>query len=60
MEPNELMARASGTELAFGVNGTPLVRVIDGALDSGGVGVFVGGDGNQVLLERLTLQVLSR
>ena len=58
-EPNELSASASGSELAFSVNGTPLVRVNDGALDSGGVGVFVGGDGNQVLLERLTMHDLS-
>jgi hypothetical protein len=60
LEENELSARASGAELAFSVNGVALVRVNDAALDSGGVGVFVGGDGNQVLLERLTLQELSR
>src|SRR5205823_5532790 len=54
LEPNELTVQAVGSELAFSINGTQLVRVNDAALDSGGVGIFVGGDGNRVLLERLT------
>jgi hypothetical protein len=39
--------------LTFLVNGREVTSVADGALVAGGVGVFVGGDGNQVAIDSL-------
>ncbi|HZQ99499.1 MAG TPA: hypothetical protein VFC93_11870 [Chloroflexota bacterium] len=55
-ERNELTVRAVGRQIALSVNGTDVASVEDAALDGGGVGVFVGGDANEVVLERLTVQ----
>jgi Putative neutral zinc metallopeptidase len=52
---NELMVRVQGQQLAFLVNGTQVTQVTT-KLGAGRVGVFVGGDGNQVALERFTVQ----
>jgi hypothetical protein len=52
---NRLQVTAAGQQFTFSVNGTQVAQVSDGALASGGVGVFTGGDGNQVLLERFTV-----
>jgi LPXTG-site transpeptidase (sortase) family protein len=55
-EPNELEAWASGPRLTLLVNGVQVASRVDDALASGGVGVFVGGDGNDVALERLSVR----
>jgi signal peptidase I len=51
--PNELEARAVGDRLRLVVNGREVASVADAALVAGGVGVFVGGDGNEVALDSL-------
>jgi hypothetical protein len=53
---NELTVRANGTRLALSVNGTQVATRTDATFASGGVGLFVGGDGNQVAVERFTVQ----
>ncbi|MCC6177307.1 MAG: hypothetical protein IT305_18565 [Chloroflexi bacterium] len=50
---NELQVQVDGDSLVFLVNGTELTRQRDAALSPGALGVFVGGDGNQVVLERV-------
>jgi hypothetical protein len=52
---NRLRVVAAGSQFTFSVNDTPVAQVSDATLASGGVGVFTGGDGNQVLLERFTV-----
>jgi hypothetical protein len=54
---NELMIRAFGSQLSFIVNGIPVANVADTALADGAVGVFVGGDFNEVVLDRFVVQV---
>jgi hypothetical protein len=51
--PNELTAQVDGQRLRFLVNGAEAAASDDAALASGSIGVFVGGDGNQVVLEKL-------
>jgi hypothetical protein len=53
---NELTVRASGNRLSMSVNGTQVVSRTDAAYSSGGVGIFVGGDGNQVAVDRFIVQ----
>ena len=55
---NQLNVRVTGARFTFKVNDTPVAELTDSALDSGAVGVFAGGDGNDVLLERLTVAQL--
>ena len=55
--PNELRVHAMGPRLTFLVNGIEVASVEDLALDSGGVGVFVGGDFNDVVLEGFVVEV---
>ena len=52
---NELKVSAVGPLLTLTVNGTEVASVSDAALSEGTVGVFVGGDHNEVLLERYTV-----
>jgi hypothetical protein len=52
---NQLEVDAEGSRFTFSVNGTLVTQVTDDTLASGAVGVFTGGDGNQVLLERFTV-----
>jgi hypothetical protein len=52
---NRLEVRAAGPRFTFSVNDAPVAEVNDATLPSGGVGVFTGGDGNQVVLERFTV-----
>jgi hypothetical protein len=53
---NELGVRTIGQTLVFVVNGVEVTRQTDAALpSSGGVGIFVGGDGNEVAVDRFTL-----
>jgi hypothetical protein len=54
---NELQVQAMGSQLVFRVNGTEVAKVEDSVLPEGGVGVFVGGDFNEVLLDRFIVQV---
>lgn len=56
---NELTARAAGETLSFLVNGTQVATLQDSGLRQGGVGVFVGGDLNEVVLEQFTVHVPS-
>jgi hypothetical protein len=55
--PNDLVVRAVGDRLTFIVNGTEVASVQDNTLPAGGVGVFVGGDNNEVALDRFVVQV---
>jgi hypothetical protein len=57
---NELTAQAIGSHLSLIVNGTTVASVEDPALARGGVGLFAGGDGNEVLVERLTVQAADQ
>jgi hypothetical protein len=52
---NRLEVRAAGPQFTFTVNDTQVAQISDPTLTSGGVGVFTGGDGNQVVLERFTV-----
>jgi tetratricopeptide (TPR) repeat protein len=56
--PNELTVRAVDRQLTLLVNGTQVAQV-ETALRGGGVGVFVGGDLNEVALEHFRLQVVA-
>ena len=51
------MVRAIGDKLTFMVNGLEVATVQDDTLATGGVGVFVGGDYNEVALDRFVVQV---
>ena len=50
---NELTVRALGQQLTFLVNGTTVRVLEDSTLSEGTVGIFVGGDFNEVMLERM-------
>jgi hypothetical protein len=52
---NRLDVRATGSQFAFSVNDLPVAQLSDDRLATGAVGVFAGGDGNQVTLERFTV-----
>lgn len=53
---NELTVRASGDHFEFEVNGVLVAEVADDVLDDGHVGLFVGGDGNQVVADRFIVR----
>jgi hypothetical protein len=53
--PNELVVRALGTQLSLTVNGVELANLQDATLQSGGIGLFVGGDNNEVALDRFNV-----
>ena len=57
--PNELLVRAVGNQLTFSVNGSVIASVTDDRYAQGGVGLFVGGDYNDVALDRFDLQRLD-
>jgi predicted metalloprotease len=52
---NDLVVRVQQTQLTFIVNGAPVAQ-LSTAMPGGRVGVFVGGDGNQVALDRFVVQ----
>jgi len=54
--PNDLTVRAIGNRLTFTINGTQVASVEDGAPMAGGAGVFIGGDYNEVALDRFSVQ----
>ncbi len=56
-EVNELVVFAAGPKLTFVVNGIIIATQTDSSLAEGMVGIFVGGDLNQVTLQHLTVQV---
>jgi hypothetical protein len=51
--PNELTAVADGPRLAFLVNGSAVATLPDPSPLAGGVGLFAGGDLNEVAVEQL-------
>jgi len=57
--PNELAVESRGERLTFLVNGVEVTSHVDATLAEGMVGVFVGGDGNQVVLQRLLVEALD-
>jgi LPXTG-site transpeptidase (sortase) family protein len=54
---NELTVHTSGQRLTFLVNGQQVASQVDAALTDGSVGVFVGGDFNEAVLERFVVEV---
>lgn len=54
--PNELTVEAVGSTLSMTVNGTEVATRTDSTLSGGQIGVFVGGDGNQVLVDHFLVQ----
>jgi hypothetical protein len=55
-EPNTLTVRAVGSKLTFLVGDQQVMAIEDGTLREGAVGAFVGGDLNQVQMERFVVQ----
>jgi hypothetical protein len=55
---NDLVVQAQGKRLSFAVNGAEVGHV-DTNLAAGRVGIFVGGDGNQVELEHFNLDWMA-
>lgn len=53
---NELTVTAIGDRISFLINGIPVASQVD-TLHTGGVGIFTGGDGNEVAIEHLALRV---
>jgi hypothetical protein len=53
---NFLTVRAIAERLTFLVNGEQVASLADPTLPDGTVGVFVGGDSNEVMLERFVVQ----
>ena len=56
---NAIGIRATGDQLSLLVNGVEAARATDSELASGRVGIFVGGDDNQVSLESYSVQSQS-
>ena len=56
--PNDLMVRLDGRSVSFLVNDSQVAQFATD-LPGGRVGVFVGGDDNQVVLEHFTLSPTS-
>jgi hypothetical protein len=53
---NTLTAQAIGSHLSLIVNGVTVASVDDASLTAGSVGLFAGGDGNEVVVESLRVQ----
>jgi len=56
---NQLVVRAEGAKLTFLANGINLAEQTDTSPAAGMVGLFVGGDMNQVQVEHFSVQVLE-
>jgi hypothetical protein len=56
---NDLTFEIVGGRLTFVVNGIAVVSAHDVELDHGGVGLFVAGNGNDVLVERFVVHALG-
>jgi hypothetical protein len=55
-QPNELVASAQGDRLSLTVNGVEVASATDATPAAGRVGIFAGGDFNEVVLEHLVVQ----
>jgi hypothetical protein len=53
---NDITASAIGNQLTLSVNGSPIATRSDATFATGGVGLLVGGDGNQVAVDHFTVQ----
>jgi hypothetical protein len=53
---NELTARAIGNRLTLSVNGTQVASITDATFTTGNAGLFAGGDGNQVAVDKFSVQ----
>jgi hypothetical protein len=53
---NLLEARAEGSRLTLRVNGVEAAAATDATLGPGAVGIFLGGDDNEAVLDQLTVQ----
>ena len=53
------MLRAERDRLTFLVNGSEVATIVDSVLADGRVGVFVGGDLNEVALDRFSVELLA-
>jgi hypothetical protein len=53
---NTLVVRAMRERLTFLVNGVEVADVRDSALSEGGAGIFLGGDGNQAVVDRFLVE----
>jgi hypothetical protein len=53
---NEVSVQAVGNRLSLTVNGTQVATISDDTFSSGGVGLFAGGDGNNVAVDRFSVQ----
>ena len=56
--PNDLEVRATGARLTMLVNGVQVASRVDDVLAAGGVGVFVGGDSNEVAVQHFSVRTL--
>ena len=56
---NEVTVQATDQELTFLVNGKVLANLVGAVLRDGGVGIFVGGDLNEVAVSRFLVQTPS-
>lgn len=54
---NVVEAWATGDRLTLMVNGVQVASTVDATFSSGGVGLFAGGDGNDVQVERFSVRV---
>jgi hypothetical protein len=52
---NELAVRAIGNQFTLLVNGREVMTQTDSTLATGGVGIYVGGDNNEVAIDRFTV-----
>jgi hypothetical protein len=56
---NELSVTAIGDRMTFLLNSVPVASEMDNVLHSGGIGIFTGGDGNEIDVEHITVRVPS-
>jgi hypothetical protein len=55
---NAILVRATGSQLEYSVNGTTVASVASEQPGAGGVGVFLGGDGNAAVLTQFAVAAL--
>lgn len=56
MASNDLSVTVAGDDMTFSINGKPVAKQVDTQLHHGAMGVFVGGDGNQVAVSHVTVR----
>jgi hypothetical protein len=57
LDRNELVVEAIGPRFTFLINGTEVASIEDQSLEQGGVGLYLGGDLNEVIVEHFLVQV---